>query len=75
MLALSNIGTGPLTKMTSFTDMINCVEFAAYTTFMVKFGESCLPDYALHYLDKETNFKIYYGDGEMLDLVKRQSSE
>ena len=42
--------------------MLNCLEFAAYTTFMMKFGTCYMPDYALHFIDSETNFEIYYGN-------------
>jgi hypothetical protein len=53
--------------------MVNCLEFSAYSSFITKFGVCFLPDYALHYLDSETNFNVYYGQ-EMLEVVQRQSS-
>ena len=63
MITLSGLSPEyPLSSVLFYPTMLNCLEFAAYTTFMMKFGTCYMPDYALHFIDGETNFEIYYGD-------------
>jgi len=51
---------------------VNCFEFAALTTLMLKFGRCYMPDYALYYLDKTTNFAVYYDQAELAENVEKE---
>lgn len=67
MLALSGISPSPLSEVNSFREMVDCLEFAAFATFITKYGVCFMPDYALLYLDSETNFKVYYSENRLED--------
>ena len=46
------------------------VEFAAITIFLMQFKVAYLPDYALFYLDTQTDFSSLYGDSSQSDLLR-----
>lgn len=50
------------------------IEFAAIIVFLLKFKEAYLPDYALSYVDKNTDFSGLYGDDEKVGLLRQRSS-
>jgi len=54
---------------------ISCLELATFVAIMLKFGTSYLPDYALHYLDNETNFTLLYNKDYELEVAESSLAE
>jgi len=78
MLALSSVkpeaGKEAVFDAITLEQKTGLVEFAAITIFLMQFGVSYLPDYALFYLDTETDFSSLYGDDFQTDLLRQRSS-
>lgn len=58
----------------SMTQKTSLIEFAAIIIFLLKFKEAYLPDYALAYIDKNTDFSGLYGDEEKVGIMRQRSS-
>ena len=55
----------------SKTDFVN---FAFITVMLMKFSSCYLPDYALFFLDSDTNFCDLYRDSDVINLLRQRSS-
>lgn len=58
----------------SMTQKTSLIEFAAIIVFLLKFKEAYLPDYALAYIDKNTDFSGLYGNEENVGILRQRSS-
>ena len=63
-------GSEPLFDALSIDQKSDLVEFASVIIFLLKFRQCFLPDYALRYVDAETDFTALYGDDDQVNLLR-----